>query len=271
MRQLRRSNVKRVLTIAGSDSCGGAGIQADLKTFMALGCYGASAITALTAQNTQGVRGIFPVTPSFVADQIEAVLEDVGADVIKIGMLCNAQIIESVALCLKRYPQIPIVLDPVMIAQSGHALLEPDAVMALREYLFPRTYLLTPNLDEARALVGEFDVESTAHKILSLGPKAVLVKGGHRNSKIVKQAQDYLLNFGKTKGTYYASAWIKTRNTHGTGCTLSAAIAAYLARNLSLIDAVSHAKSYLNGALNVGSKISVGQGAGPVCHNWKIL
>ncbi|MEI6806879.1 MAG: bifunctional hydroxymethylpyrimidine kinase/phosphomethylpyrimidine kinase, partial [Myxococcaceae bacterium] len=238
--------MKRVLTIAGSDSGGGAGIQADLKTFMALGCYGASAITALTAQNTRGVRSIFPVSPSFVAEQIEAVLEDIGADVIKIGMLCNAPIIEAVASCLKRYSQIPVVLDPVMISQSGHTLLESDAVMALREYLFPRTYLLTPNLDEARALVGEFDVESTAHKILSMGPKAVLVKGGHRNSKVVAEAQDYLLSFGKTKGTYYASAWIKTQNTHGTGCTLSAAIAAYLAQNLSLVNAVCHAKSYLN-------------------------
>ena len=144
--------MKRVLTIAGSDSGGCAGIQADLKTFMALGCYGSSAITALTAQNTQGVRAIFPVSPAFVVEQIEAVLEDIGADVIKIGMLCNASIIEAVALCLKRYPEIPIVLDPVMISQSGHALLESDAVMALREYLFPRAYLLTPNLDEAKGI-----------------------------------------------------------------------------------------------------------------------
>lgn len=271
MRQQGLFNMKRILTIAGSDSGGGAGIQADLKTFMALRCYGASAITALTVQNSLGVRAIFPVSPSFVADQIDAVLEDIGADVIKIGMLCNAEIIKSVALCLKRYPEIPIVLDPVMIAQSGHMLLESDAVMALREYLFPKTYLLTPNLDEAQVLVGQFDVESTSHKILSMGPKAVLVKGGHRNSKIMKEAQDYLLCFGKTKGTYFGSAWIKTRNTHGTGCTLSAAIAAYLAHGLPLIEAVSHAKSYLNGALNIGSNLCIGQGAGAVCHNWKIL
>ncbi len=263
--------MKRVLTLAGSDSGGGAGIQADLKTFMALGCYGASAITALTAQNTLGVRGIFPVSPSFVTDQIEAVLEDIGADVIKIGMLCNMRIIEAVALCLKRFPEIPVILDPVMISQTGHALLEPDAVMALREYLFPRAYLLTPNLDEAKALVGEFDVESTAHKILSMGPRAVLVKGGHRNSKAYEAAQDYLLCFGKTKGTYFASPWIKTRNTHGTGCTLSAAIAAYLAQGLLLVDAIGEAKSYLNGALNKASGQSVGEGAGPVCHHWRIL
>lgn len=263
--------MKRILTIAGSDSGGGAGIQADLKTFMALGCYGASAITALTAQNTQGVRGIFSVSPDFVIEQIDTVLEDIGADVIKVGMLCNAQIIKSVALCLKRYPKIPVVLDPVMIAQSGHSLLETDAVMALREYLFPRAYLLTPNLDEAQALVGQFDVESTAHKILSMGPQSVLVKGGHRNSKAFETAQDYLLCLGETKGIYYASPWIKTQNTHGTGCTLSAAIAAYLAHGLPLIDAIAQAKSYLNGALNIGSNVSIGQGAGPVCHNWRIL
>lgn len=263
--------MKRVLTIAGSDSGGGAGIQADLKTFMALGCYGASAVTALTAQNTKGVRGIFPVDPGFVVDQIDAVLEDIGADVIKIGMLCNTQIIKSVGQALRKHPEIPVVLDPVMIAQSGDALLDADSVFALREYIFPRAYLLTPNLDEAKALVGEFDVESTAHKILSMGPKAVLVKGGHRNSKTFEAARDYLLCFGKTKGTYFDSAWISTRNTHGTGCTLSAAIAAYLAQGLGLVEAISSAKAYLNGALNVGSFLSVGEGAGPVCHNWKIL
>jgi hydroxymethylpyrimidine/phosphomethylpyrimidine kinase len=263
--------MKRILTIAGSDSGGGAGIQADLKTFMALGCYGSSAITALTAQNTKGVRGIFPVDPGFVSDQIDAVLEDIGADVIKIGMLCNVPIIKAVGQALRKYPEIPVVLDPVMIAQSGHALLDADSVYALREYVFPKAYLLTPNLDEAKVLVGEFEVESTAHKILSLGPKAVLVKGGHRNSKTYETARDYLLCFGKTKGTYFDSAWINTNNTHGTGCTLSAAIAAYLAHGLGLTEAVSSAKAYLNGALNMGSQVSVGKGAGPVCHHWKIL
>lgn len=263
--------MNRVLTIAGSDSGGGAGIQADLKTTLALGCYGASAITALTAQNTRGVRGVFPVSPSFVVDQIEAVLEDIGADVIKVGMLCNAAIIEAVANCLRRFATIPVVMDPVMISQSGHRLLEPDAIDALREYMFPRAYLLTPNLDEATALVGEQAVESMAHKILSMGPKAVLIKGGHRNTREFDNAEDFLLCFGKTKGSYFRSPWIKTRNAHGTGCTLSAAIASYLARGFSLLEAVSAAKSYLNGAMNIGSTKAIGQGNGPVFHGWKII
>ncbi|MBH1989239.1 MAG: bifunctional hydroxymethylpyrimidine kinase/phosphomethylpyrimidine kinase [Myxococcaceae bacterium] len=263
--------MKRVLTIAGSDSGGGAGIQADLKTISAIGCYGATAITALTSQNTRGVKGVFPVEPSFIQEQIEAVLEDIGADAIKLGMLYNANVVEIVANCLKRYPAIPVVIDPVMISQSGHRLLENDAILALREYLFPRAYLLTPNLDEATALVGEHHVESMAHKILSIGPKAVLIKGGHRNTRTFDHAEDYLLKFGKTQGTYFRSSWIRTRNTHGTGCTLSAAIACYVAFGHPLSEAVALAKSYLNGAMNRSSPYSIGAGAGPVCHHWKIL
>lgn len=258
--------MKRVLVIAGSDSGAGAGVQADLKTCFALGCYATTAITALTAQNTQGVRSIFPVEPSFVLEQIEAILEDIGADCIKIGMLSNPKIIESISRILGNL-QIPIVLDPVMISQSGHVLLEPDAVFALREYLFPQTFLLTPNLDEAKVLVGEGSVEQSAERILSMGPKAVLVKGGHRNQEVYQDARDYLLS--AQEAVYLSTPWVSTQNTHGTGCTLSAAITAYLAQGFELITAVSHAKSYLTGALHRGVHQKIGQGAGPVCHNWK--
>lgn len=258
--------MKRVLIIAASDSGAGAGVQADLKTCFALGCYATTAMTALTAQNTQGVKSIFPVEASFVADQIECVLEDIGADSIKIGMLLNAKIIETVSRVLRKY-SIPIILDPVMIAQSGHALLEPDAVFALREYLFPQVFLLTPNLDEARVLVGEHEVEIAAQKILSMGVQAVLVKGGHRNQEVYVEARDYLLS--KRESTYFSTPWIKTKNTHGTGCTLSAAIASYVALGFELKDAISQAKSYLTGALYRGVQQVIGQGAGPVCHNWR--
>ncbi|MEI6790551.1 MAG: bifunctional hydroxymethylpyrimidine kinase/phosphomethylpyrimidine kinase [Myxococcaceae bacterium] len=296
--------MKRVLIIAASDSGAGAGVQADLKTCFALGCYATTAMTALTAQNTQGVKSIFPVESGFVADQIECVLEDIGADSIKIGMLLNAKIIETVSRVLRKY-SIPIILDPVMISQSGHALLEPDAVFALREYLFPQVFLLTPNLDEARVLVGEHEVEIAAQKILSMGVQAVLVKGGHRNQEVYAEARDYLLQCSSSsqdltlnpsppsgeglgneipplqllergvggevpqEGAYFSTPWIQTKNTHGTGCTLSAAIASYIALGFELKDAISQAKSYLTGALYRGVHQVIGQGAGPVCHNWR--
>ena len=260
--------MKRVLIIAASDSGAGAGIQADLKTCMALGCYATTVITALTAQNTQGVRSIFPVNPHFVTDQIECILEDIGADSIKIGMLFNSKIIEAVGKILKKI-NIPIILDPVMISQSGHALLEPDAIFAMREYLFPQALLITPNLDEAIFLVGEHDAETTAQKILSMGPKAVLVKGGHRNQEVYADARDYLLSV--EGGIFFSTPWIHTQNTHGTGCTLSSAIACYIAQGFDLKTAVSKAKSYLTGALYRGVHQTIGHGAGPVCHDWRFL
>ena len=260
--------MKRILIIAASDSGAGAGIQADLKTCMALGCYATTALTALTAQNTQSVRRIFPVDPGFVVDQIEAILEDIGVDSIKIGMLFNSRIIEAVAQTLKKI-NIPIILDPVMISQSGHSLLEPDAILAMREYLFPQALLITPNLDEAKFLVGEHDAQITAQKILSMGPKAVLIKGGHRNQEVYTEAQDYLLSFHE--GVYFSSPWIQTPHTHGTGCTLSSAIACYTAQGFDLVSAISQAKSYLTGALHRGLHQKIGLGAGPVCHDWRFL
>ncbi|MBL4817766.1 MAG: bifunctional hydroxymethylpyrimidine kinase/phosphomethylpyrimidine kinase [Deltaproteobacteria bacterium] len=261
--------MNRILTIAGSDSGGGAGIQADIKTASSLGCYSTSAITALTAQNTRGVYDVFPVSPQFVVEQIERILDDIGTDAIKIGMLHSAEIIEAVARCLRRFEGIPIVLDPVMVSQSGNPLLESDAVWALREYLFPQCTLITPNLHEARELVGDRSPEESAKLILSMGPKAVLLKGGHGNPSTHPQATDYLVE--EHRSAYFSAPWIETKNTHGTGCTLSAAIAVYLAQDYELFEAVSHGKKYLNQALQKGSKMEIGQGSGPLCHHWRIL
>ncbi len=261
--------MKRVLTIAGSDSGGGAGIQADLKAIMAMGCYGASAITALTAQNTLGVQAIYPVSPEFIISQIESVLNDIGADAIKIGMLFDAPIIKAVAQTLLKYPKIPIVLDPVMISTSGHRLLQQDAIMALREFLFPMATLITPNIHESIALVGNHTVEDAAQKILSMGPRAVLIKGGHCEDDACKSAKDYLLM--QNSSTYFEAPWIKTKNTHGTGCTLSAAIAANIAKGCEIDTAISHAKAYLTEALKLGATLHIGGGSGPVCHNWRII
>jgi hydroxymethylpyrimidine/phosphomethylpyrimidine kinase len=261
--------MKRVLTIAGSDSGGGAGIQADLKAIMAMGCYGASAITALTAQNTLGVQAIYPVSPEFIVSQMESVLEDIGADAIKLGMLFDAPIIKAVAHTLLKYRHIPVVLDPVMISTSGHRLLQEDAIMALREFLFPMATLITPNIHEAIALVGIHGVEESAAQILSMSPKAVLIKGGHCNDEVCKSAKDYLLT--RSGGQYFEAPWIETKNTHGTGCTLSAAIAANIAKGFEIESAISNAKTYLTQALKIGSKMQIGHGAGPVCHNWRII
>ncbi|MES2503777.1 MAG: bifunctional hydroxymethylpyrimidine kinase/phosphomethylpyrimidine kinase [Myxococcota bacterium] len=261
--------MKKVLSIAGSDSGGGAGIQADLKTFAALGCYGTTAVTALTSQNTMGVQGVFPVTPAFVAQQIDSVLSDIGADVIKIGMLLNAPIIEAVARSLKRFAHIPIILDPVMISTSGHALLEDDAVEALKRDLFPMAALVTPNFDEAIFLVGTCEAKAAAQKILAMGPQAVLIKGGHRSLPSCEHAEDYLLDAGQS--TTFSAPWVKTKNTHGTGCTLAAAIACYMALDFSLSDSVKMAKAYLSGALQAGSEMNIGQGFGPVRHDWRAI
>lgn len=255
--------MKRVLTIAGSDSGGGAGIQADLKTFQALACYGASAITALTAQNTQGVRSVFSVDANFVAEQIHAVLEDIGADAIKIGMLHRTPVIEAVAECLENYSQIPIILDPVITAQSGDKLLELDAINAMKTLLFPKATLVTPNIPEARLLVDFETVEQAATELLKLGPAAVLVKGGHLDSVINLTACDYFLEI---TGKYFHAPWVTTKNTHGTGCTLSAAIAAYVARGFELSEAVSLAKKYVSKALEGAKEQKIGQGHGPLKH-----
>jgi hydroxymethylpyrimidine/phosphomethylpyrimidine kinase len=255
------------LTIAGSDSGGGAGIQADLKTFSALGVYGASVITALTAQNTKGVAGIHDVPPEFVADQIDTVFADLVVDAVKIGMLAHADIIDAVARGLDRNTARNIVVDPVMIAASGDRLLRADAIEALRRELMPRALLITPNLPEAAALLGtgiatdEAVMRAQAELLLTAGAKAVLIKGGHGQGP---ESVDLLVD--QTGAMRFAAARHATRNTHGTGCTLSSAIAAGLARGLALADAVREAKAYVTAAIASADRLSVGGGRGPLHH-----
>jgi hydroxymethylpyrimidine/phosphomethylpyrimidine kinase len=255
------------LTIAGSDSGGGAGIQADLKTFSALGVYGASAITAITAQNTQGVQGIHNVPPEFVAAQIFSVLSDMKPNAVKIGMLAEIEIIEAVMTSLKRFKPPNIVLDPVMIATSGDSLLEFNAIEALKQNLLPLACVITPNLHEAAALLGEplalneADMEQQAFALVDIGAKAVLIKGGHAKGD---QSIDVLAFNGCV--THFASERVKTKNTHGTGCTFSSAIAAYLARGCDLDEAVARAKLYVSTAIAAADCLHVGQGAGPTHH-----
>lgn len=262
---------KRVLTIAGSDSGGGAGIQADLKTFAALGCYGMSVITALTAQNTQAVTGIMPVPPAFIAEQIRAVLSDIGTDAVKIGMLHSAEVIVAVAKTLTELGVTNIVLDPVMVAKSGDKLLQDEAVDALKIWLLPIASVITPNLPEASVLLGrsvetEADMQPAAVDLAQLSPGAILVKGGHLTTA---ESTD-LLYLSASEQYRYATTRIVTPNSHGTGCTLSSAIAAGLARGLSVTDAVSAAKDYLSQALQAGAVYKLGHGHGPVHHFYNV-
>lgn len=256
------------LTIAGSDSSGGAGIQADLKTFAALGVYGASVLTALTAQNTCGVRAVHTPPADFVTAQIGAVLDDLAIGAVKTGMLANAAIVMAVAAALARRPDLPVVVDPVMVATSGDSLLEPDAVAAMTGCLIPRAMLITPNLPEAAALLGariagdEAEAEAQARALLALGCRAVLVKGGHRAGR---EAVD-LLATADGGIERIAAPWVETGNTHGTGCTLSAAITALLACGATLGEAVREAKRYLTAALEAGRGLKIGAGHGPVDH-----
>ncbi len=262
---------RRALTIAGSDSGGGAGIQADLKTFAANGCYGMSVITALTAQNTQGVRGIHPVPPEFVAQQLAAVLADIGVDAVKIGMLFSPELILTVARKLREYPAPQVVLDPVMIAASGDKLLRDDAVVALKEHLIPVATLLTPNLPEAAVLLGREiatreAMAAAAAELATWGCPNVLVKGGHLT---VDDSADCLY-LGATRQIHWLDGpRIPTRNNHGTGCTLSSAIAARLAQGDTMADAVRRAKEYITGAIRAGAAYEIGHGHGPVHHFWQ--
>jgi hydroxymethylpyrimidine/phosphomethylpyrimidine kinase len=255
------------VTIAGSDSSGGAGIQADLKTFSALGVYGASVIAALTAQNTRGVTAIHEVPPGFVAAQIDAVFSDLTVAAVKIGMLGNADIIAAVAAGLARHEAANVVLDPVMVATSGDRLLKPDAVEVLRTQLMPRAVVITPNLPEAAALLDapvatdEAAMRRQADGLLALGARAVLIKGGHAEGA---DSTD-LLVIGDT-ATSFAAPRIATRNTHGTGCTLSAAIAAGLAKGQGLVEAVRDAKAYVTAAIAAADRLPIGSGHGPVHH-----
>ncbi|MFA9283923.1 bifunctional hydroxymethylpyrimidine kinase/phosphomethylpyrimidine kinase [Comamonas sp. SY3] len=259
----------RVLSIAGSDSGGGAGIQADLKTMSALGCFGMTAITALTAQNTQGVRSIHGVPPVFLQEQLDAVLEDIGCDAVKIGMLHAPEIVAVVAAAIDRYALPHVVLDPVMVATSGDRLIAEATVGELVRELFPRAALITPNLDEAGLLLGRRlehadQLEQAAQDLLALGAKAVLIKGGHLPGDEVVD----LLATADGERLRLASTRIHTHNGHGTGCTLSSAIACQLALGQPLPQAVSLARQYILGAIASGADVHTGQGHGPLNHGW---
>jgi len=259
--------IPNVLTIAGSDSGGGAGIQADLKTFSALSTYGCSVITALTAQNTRAVTAIHDVPPEFVAAQLDAVFADIEIKAVKIGMLSRAEVIEVVAERLEQHGARRIVLDPVMVAKSGDRLLHEDAVKALRERLVPAATVITPNLPEAGVLLAldpptnEPGMIDAAAALRGLGPHAVLIKGGHLD---LPESLDVLDDGAEP--LVLAAPRVETENTHGTGCTLASAIAALLARGFALRDAVREAKSYLTRAMQTSDRLHVGGGNGPVHH-----
>lgn len=259
----------KCLSIAGFDGSGGAGIQADLKTFSALGCYGMTVLTALPVQNTCGVRSCYDIPLKAIQEQLETIFDDIVPDSIKIGMLFSGEIIELVANFLNQHAQsIPIVIDPVMVAKSGDPLLLPEAIDVLKTRLFPLATIVTPNLPEAQSLAQNASTEAhiLGNKILSLGPQAVLVKGGHNDSIT---SDDFFLD---QQGQ---SEWLKTprinsKNTHGTGCTLSAAICALLAQNIPLIDACHIAKRYLSGAILAAQHQSIGKGHGPLHHFYQL-
>ncbi len=260
--------IRKVLTIAGSDSSGGAGIQADLKTMLANGVYGMSAITALTAQNTQGVRMVEKVSPEFLAAELDAVFEDIRPDAVKIGMVSSPQLIKVIAAKLREYQAERIVVDPVMVATSGSKLLADEAIKVLQQELFPLAEVITPNIPELAVLTGE-DVRDegsfakTARKLQKAAKVNVLAKGGHS----VGDASDLLvMTDGSEK--WYRGTRIENPNTHGTGCTLSSAIAANLAKGFDLAESVGRSKSYLFGALL--AKMDLGKGSGPVDHSWNL-
>ena len=260
--------IPNALTIAGSDSSGGAGIQADLKSFSALGAYGASVITALTAQNTRGVRAIHEVPADFIRAQLDAVFEDLRIDAVKIGMLASPAIIEVVAEALERHRPPVVVLDPVMVAKSGDALLADEAVSTLRSRLVPLATLLTPNLPEAATLIGRdasiarSDMDEVAAELRGMGSMAVLLKGGHLEGEHLVD----LLDDGEPAPLRIASKRFDTQNTHGTGCSLSSGIAARLAAGEALRDAVLLAHGWLQGAIASAEDLEVGEGHGPVHH-----
>ena len=268
-----KKHYHRVLTIAGSDSGGGAGIQADLKTISANRCYGMSAITALTAQNTLGVTAIHAVPVDFVAAQMDAVLSDIGADAVKIGMLFSPELIRTVADGLRRHGAKNIVLDPVMVAQSGDKLLQDEAVAAIKEHLIPLADLITPNLPEAsvlldREITSEADLSAAATDLAAMGAGNVLIKGGHLESE---NSDDCLYLGDEQRLVTLAGERVVTRNNHGTGCTLSSAIAAYLARGEDMETAVRLGKDYITGAIQAGAAYEIGRGNGPVHHFFRFF
>ena len=263
-----------VLSIAGSDSSGGAGIQADLKTFSALGVYGTTAITAITAQNTLGVHAQHPIPAEMVYNQIVAVLDDLHPSFVKIGMLSNPEIVMAVADALSKYP-LSIVLDPVMVSSSGHRLLSVEAQEVIKQKLLPMATLITPNLPEMEALTGfplstYEEKEKAARCLMNSGAKAILLKGGHEEGEV---KTDILFSNSATgiQSTLFTSETVATRNIHGTGCTLSSAITAFLARGLALEEAIVEAKKYISNAIQSGANIAIGHGFGPVNHGFNPL
>lgn len=271
MEQLK--TYRRVLTIAGSDSGGGAGIQADLKTIAANGCYGMSVITALTAQNTLGVTGIHAVPVEFVAAQMEAVLSDIGVDAVKIGMLFSPELIRTVAENLQKFAIRTIVLDPVMVAQSGDKLLQDEAIEALKQYLIPLASLITPNLPETSVLLGRDihtaeAIAAAAVDLAAMGCGNVLIKGGHLEGS---DSDDCLYLGPEQRMVILPGERIATRNNHGTGCTLSSAIASFIARGETIENAVHRAKDYITGAIRAGAEYSIGHGHGPVHHFYRFF
>lgn len=251
------------LTIAGSDSCGGAGIQADIKTMTALGVYGMTAVTALTAQNTTGVKKISEVTADFLKDELDCVFEDIFPDAVKTGMIPNAKLIETVACSVKEYKVKNLVIDPVMVSTSGHALIDDSAINTLKTKLLPLGELVTPNIPEAEVLTGKSivtlsDIEAAAKYFYELTGTNVLIKGGHG----ISDANDYL--YTDKGGKWFNAKRIDNPNTHGTGCTLSSAIASYLAMGKDLENAVSYGKEYLTGA--IAANLNLGKGHGPLNH-----
>jgi hydroxymethylpyrimidine/phosphomethylpyrimidine kinase len=257
----------RALTIAGFDSSGGAGIQADLKAFSALGCYGMSVLTALPVQNTTGVKSCYDIPLQCIEEQLTAIFADIMPQAIKTGMLFDSAIIALVSKSLSDHaPAIPLVIDPVMVAKSGHTLLKPEAIAALKTELLPLAALVTPNIPEAELLLGmkitnRAEMELAAHTILALGPKAVLMKGGHLAGEV---SADFLLS--ATQAVWFEEDRIDTRNNHGTGCTLSAAITAAVAQGIALAEACSLGKRYLSRALLAAKDQQIGHGHGPVHH-----
>lgn len=260
--------MKKILTIAGSDSSGGAGIQADLKTIAAHKMYGMSVITALTAQNTQGVISVLDATPQFVADEMDAVFQDIVPDAVKIGMVSNAKIIEVIAQKLQEYRVEKLVIDPVMVATSGARLLQEDAIATLKNKLLPLGTVITPNIMETELLWGNeissaAEMEKAGQNLAKQYGAAFLIKGGH----LVETANDYLFDVNEG-GHWLHGARIDNPNTHGTGCTLSSAIVCELATGKTLIDSVTAAKKYLSGALN--AQLNLGHGSGPLDHLYNL-
>jgi len=264
---MKKHTYPSVLAIAGFDGSGGAGLQADIKAISALGCFATSVLTALPVQNTQGVRSIYPIPYSAVQEQMEAIMDDIFPDAIKIGMVHTAELVNTIANTLKQYPEVPIVFDPVMVATSGHKLIEDSTIAAIVETLFPIASVITPNMDEA-ALLANMEIKTlddmhiAGAKILRLGCKAVLLKGGHLEGKRITslyfQQDGTVLSFEFEK--------FETNNTHGSGCTLSSAIASYLARGKSLAEAIALGQDYVHQAIYHGKDVLIGKGNGPLNH-----